>query len=81
MSSTQSSATQLSPTMTGPQRNAFLRWFMPEVPLARVAVFRAIIYLFIIIDVLTISGDVIPYGWTRSSTSRCGWPGSSGSRR
>lgn len=64
MSSTQSSATQLSPTMTGPQRNAFLRWFMPEVPLARVAVFRAIIYLFIIIDVLTISGDVIPYGWT-----------------
>ncbi|UVI36807.1 hypothetical protein [Brevibacterium spongiae] len=44
--------------------NAFLRWFMPEVPLARVAVFRVFIYVFIIIDVLTISGDVIAHGWT-----------------
>lgn len=44
--------------------NPFLRWFMPEVPLARVAVFRVFIYLFIIIDVLTISGDVIAHGWT-----------------
>src|SRR5699024_1399632 len=42
----------------------FLRWFMPELPLARVAVFRAFIYIFIIIDVLTISGDVIAHGWT-----------------
>jgi hypothetical protein len=32
---------------------------MPEIPLARVAVFRVFIYVFIIIDVLTISGDVI----------------------
>ncbi|KZE17949.1 hypothetical protein I6I57_00575 [Brevibacterium casei] len=45
-------------------RNAFLRWFMPQLPLARVAVFRVFIYLFIIIDVLTISADVIPHGWT-----------------
>ncbi len=45
-------------------RNAFLRWFMPRLPLARVAVFRVVIYLFIIIDVLTISADVIPHGWT-----------------
>jgi hypothetical protein len=44
--------------------NAFLRWFFPEVPLARVAVFRVFIYVFIIIDVLTISGDVIAHGWT-----------------
>lgn len=53
----------LSPTLPD-HRNAFLRWFMPQVPLARVAVFRFIIYVFIIIDVLTISGDVIPHGWT-----------------
>ena len=45
-------------------RNPFLRWFMPAVPLARVAVFRVFIYVFIIIDVLTISGDVIAHGWT-----------------
>ena len=44
--------------------NPFLRWFMPEVSLARVAVFRVFIYVFIIIDVLTISGDVIAHGWT-----------------
>lgn len=46
------------------RRNAFIRWFTPEIPLARVAVFRVYIYVFIIIDVLTISGDVIPHGWT-----------------
>ena len=44
--------------------NPVLRWLMPEVPLARVAVFRVFIYVFIIIDVLTISGDVIAHGWT-----------------
>ncbi|WP_423057824.1 hypothetical protein [Brevibacterium linens] len=44
--------------------NPFFRWFMPAVPLARVAVFRVFIYVFIIIDVLTISGDVIAHGWT-----------------
>ncbi|SMX76903.1 hypothetical protein [Brevibacterium linens] len=44
--------------------NPVLRWFMPAVPLARVAVFRVFIYVFIIIDVLTISGDVIAHGWT-----------------
>lgn len=52
-----------TPTDAAPT-NPFLRWFMPEVPLARVAVFRVFIYLFIIIDVLTISGDVIAHGWT-----------------
>ena len=58
-----------TPTLTGTpaeatRRNSFVRWFMPEVPLARVAVFRAFVYVFIIIDVLTISGDVIAHGWT-----------------
>ncbi|GGC47764.1 hypothetical protein GCM10010974_32620 [Brevibacterium sediminis] len=52
-----------TPTEAAPT-NPLLRWFMPEVPLARVAVFRVFIYLFIIIDVLTISGDVIAHGWT-----------------
>lgn len=52
-----------TPTEAAPT-NPFLRWFMPEVPLARVAVFRVFLYLFIIIDVLTISGDVIAHGWT-----------------
>ncbi|WP_434593805.1 hypothetical protein [Brevibacterium sp. 1718] len=53
-----STPTEAAPTIP------LLRWFMPEVPLARVAVFRVFIYLFIIIDVLTISGDVIAHGWT-----------------
>ena len=52
-----------TPTEAAPA-NPFLRWFMPAVPLARVAVFRVFIYVFIIIDVLTISGDVIAHGWT-----------------
>lgn len=44
-------------------RNRVLSWFMPQVPLARVAVFRVFIYLFVIIDILTISNDVIAHGW------------------
>lgn len=44
--------------------NPLIRWFTPQISLARVAVFRVFIYLFVIIDVLTISGDVIPHGWT-----------------
>ena len=58
-----------TPTLTATPAEAtpttpVLRWLMPEVPLARVAVFRVFIYVFIIIDVLTISGDVIAHGWT-----------------
>ncbi|WP_309131910.1 hypothetical protein [Brevibacterium sp.] len=45
-------------------RNRFLDWFMPQIPLARVAVLRVIIYIFVIFDVLTISNDVIAHGWT-----------------
>src|SRR5699024_6311079 len=59
-----SSGTQTLTTAEAGARNGFLRWFMPELPLARVAVFRVFIYIFIIIDVLTISGDVIAHGWT-----------------
>ena len=58
-----SSGTQTLTTAEAGARNGFLRWFMPELPLARVAVFRVFIYIFIIIDVLTISGDVIAHGW------------------
>lgn len=61
---TQPTGTQTLTTAEAERRNPVLRWFMPEIPLARVAVFRVFIYVFIIIDVLTISGDVIPHGWT-----------------
>lgn len=44
--------------------NPVIAWFTPQISLARVAVFRVFIYVFVIIDVLTISGDVIPHGWT-----------------
>ena len=44
--------------------NPFLRWFAPQISLARVAIFRVFIYIFVIIDVLTISADVIAHGWT-----------------
>ncbi|MGO2863101.1 MAG: hypothetical protein ACTIC1_18220 [Brevibacterium sp.] len=61
---TQTTGTPTLTTAEAERRNPVLRWFMPEIPLARVAVFRVFIYVFIIIDVLTISGDVIPHGWT-----------------
>lgn len=64
-SSTASAATDPARTLADVRpRNAFLRWFMPEIPLARVAVFRVFIYLFITADVLWISNDVIDHGWT-----------------
>ncbi|GAA1928198.1 HTTM domain-containing protein [Brevibacterium antiquum] len=44
--------------------NPIVAWFTPQISLARVAVFRVIVYIFVIIDVLTISADVIPHGWT-----------------
>ncbi|SMY04751.1 MULTISPECIES: hypothetical protein [Brevibacterium] len=44
--------------------NPLIAWFTPQISLARVAVFRVLIYLFVIVDVLTISADVIPHGWT-----------------
>ncbi|GAA1869011.1 hypothetical protein [Brevibacterium marinum] len=44
--------------------NPLTRWFTPQISLARVAIFRVLVYLFVIIDVLTISNDVIAHGWT-----------------
>ncbi|WP_051196550.1 hypothetical protein [Jonesia quinghaiensis] len=41
----------------------FLRWAFAPVPLARVAVFRVIIYSFIIWDIFTLTNDVIPHGY------------------
>ena len=39
------------------------RWWTSPVPLARVAVLRLVIYLFVIFDVLTLTNDVIPHGY------------------
>lgn len=41
----------------------FMGWAFPEVPLARVAVFRVLIYGFVIWDVLYLTNDVIPHGY------------------
>ncbi len=52
-------------TQTRMQRlwSAVGRWSFPEVPLARVAVFRSIIYLFVIWDIFYLTDDVIPHGY------------------
>lgn len=39
------------------------RWWTSPVPLARVAVLRVAIYLFLIYDVLALTNDVIPHGY------------------
>lgn len=39
------------------------RWSFPEVPLARVAAFRTLIYLFIIWDIFVLTDDVIPHSY------------------
>ncbi len=38
-------------------------WWFPEVPLARVALFRVVIYLFIIWDILFLTNDVIGHSY------------------
>lgn len=38
------------------------RWLFPPVPLARVAVLRTILYLFLVYDVLYLVNDVVPHG-------------------
>ncbi|ACQ79080.1 conserved hypothetical protein [Beutenbergia cavernae DSM 12333] len=38
-------------------------WFTP-LPLARVAVFRVLVYAFVVFDVLFVANDVIPHGYT-----------------
>ncbi|MFI2753170.1 hypothetical protein ACGIF2_07025 [Cellulomonas sp. P22] len=42
---------------------AVARWWTSPVPLARVAVLRAVIYLFVVYDVLALTNDVIPHGY------------------
>lgn len=43
--------------------SAVVRWWFPPVPVARVAVFRTIIYLFVIWSIFTLSNDVIGHGY------------------
>lgn len=54
--------------MSSPSRlqrvwSAIGRWSFPEVPVARVAVFRVLVYLFIIWDILYLTNDVIPHSY------------------
>ncbi len=42
---------------------AMVGWWLPSVPLARVAVLRAAIYLFVVFDVLFVTNDVIGHGY------------------
>lgn len=43
--------------------NRFTDWLLPAVPAARLAVFRAIIYIFVLIDVFAMSNDVVNHGY------------------
>lgn len=60
-----------SPTETSPAGGSrprrwtknFLKWSFPEVPLARVAVFRVLIYAFVVWDSFYLTNDVIPHGY------------------
>ena len=40
-----------------------LSWFLAPVPLARVAVFRILIYAFVVLDILWVRTSVIPHGY------------------
>jgi hypothetical protein len=40
------------------------RWWLPEIPHARVAIMRAVIYLFLIYDIFFFRNDVIPHGYS-----------------
>ena len=54
---------QASPSVPRKVWAAIGRWSFPEVPLARVAVFRVLIYLFIIWDMFFLTNDVIPHSY------------------
>ncbi len=43
--------------------NAIVRWWTAPVPLARVAVLRAAIYLFVVFDMFYLVNDVVPHGY------------------
>ena len=47
----------------GRAARAVTGWWLSPVPLARVAVMRAVIYLFVIYDVLYVTNDVIGHGY------------------
>ncbi|WP_216852800.1 hypothetical protein [Phytoactinopolyspora halotolerans] len=42
--------------------SAVRRWWLPEIPFARVAIMRAVIYLFLLYDIFYLRNDVIPHG-------------------
>ena len=46
--------------MNGAAMNRVQRWFFPLVPNSRIAVLRAAIYLFVVVDVLVMVNDVVP---------------------
>lgn len=44
-------------------RSGVLGWWLPEVPLARVAILRTVLYLFVIYDMFFLVNDVVPHGY------------------
>lgn len=38
-------------------------WWSPEIPLARVAILRTVLYLFVIYDIFVLVNDVVPHGY------------------
>lgn len=65
MTTTETSASQTAAATSKPRRvlGAISRWAFPATPLARVAMFRVMIYLFIIWDIFFLTNDVIPHGY------------------
>lgn len=42
------------------RKSRVIRWFAPELPEARVAIFRSVVYVFVLIDIHAFVGDPIP---------------------
>lgn len=38
-------------------------WWLPEIPLARVAILRTVLYLFVLYDMFVLVNDVVPHGY------------------
>lgn len=43
--------------------NQVVRWWTAPIPLARVAVFRTVVYLFLLYDIFVLVNDVVPHGY------------------
>ncbi|HET6754506.1 MAG TPA: hypothetical protein VFH23_11220 [Jiangellaceae bacterium] len=43
--------------------NRVVRWWTAPIPLARVAVFRTVVYLFLLYDIFVLVNDVVPHGY------------------